>query len=109
MLLQDKVRGVHLRTPEWFQAAMPLSMKPKSVATAAHTGSEIICVAQNAAARWFKGNTGSIVLVDEAAVQEYLEEMLEAAQAMAHRIWVITTAFHGNPGSAFFYKLKSEA
>ncbi len=108
VLLEDKIRGVHRRTPEWFQLAMPLSMTPKSVARAERTGSEIVCVAQNAASRWFKGNTASIVLIDEAAVQEFFEDMMQAATPMAKRIWAITTAFHGNPGAALFYQLKTE-
>lgn len=107
-LLRDKVRGVHSRTPAWFQQAMPLSQSPLSVARAERTGSEIICVAQNAAGRWFKGNTASITLIDEAAVQEFFEEMMEAAQPMSRRIWAITTAFHGNPGAAHFRKLMTE-
>lgn len=108
MLMKDKVRGVHLRTPGWFQQALPLSMEPAAIARA-HTGSEIVCVSQNAAARAFKGNTGSIVLIDEAAVQEYLEDMMEAAQPMARRIWAVTTAFHGNPGAAKFRELELAA
>src|SRR5574341_998 len=107
MLLADKVRGVHQRTPAWFQAALPLSMAPAAVARAEQTGSEIICVSQNAAARAFKGNTASIVLIDEAAVQEYTEDMMEAAQPMARRIWAVTTAYHGKPGAAFFRQLAS--
>lgn len=109
VLLEDKVRSVHRRTPEWFQEAMPLSMTPKSVATGGRTESEIACVGQNAAGRWFKGNTATITLIDEAAVQEFLEDMMEAAKPMSRRIWAITTAFHGNPGAAFFYQLKTEA
>lgn len=107
MLLADKVKGVHERTPEWFRDAMPVDFK-QAAARAVRTGSEIICVGQNAAVRAFKGNTGSIVLIDEAAVQEFLEAMLEAAQPMAGRIWVPTTAFHGNPGAAFFRMLATE-
>jgi hypothetical protein len=107
MLLADKVRGVHERTPEWFQAALPLSMKPSAIARA-HTGSEIICVAQNAAVRSFKGNTASVVLIDEAAVQEEFENMLQAAGPMAGKIWAVTTAFHGNPGAATFRRLSTE-
>lgn len=108
-MLEQKVRSVHRRTPAWFQAALPLSMAPKDRATAEHTGSSIVCVAQNAAARHFKGNTGSIVLIDEAAVQEYFADMLEAARPMTNRIWAITTAYHGNPGADTFYELKMEA
>lgn len=107
-LLLDKVRGVHTRTPLWFQQAFPLSMAPKNIATCELTGSQIICVAQNAASRWFKGNTATIALIDEAAVQEFLEDMMQAAYPMAKRIWAITTASHGNPGAAYFYKLKVE-
>lgn len=109
VLLEDKLRGIHRRTPEWFQQAMPLSMEPKNSARAARTGSEIFCVGQNAASRWFKGNSATITLIDEAAVQEFFEEMLEAAKPMSRRIWAITTAFHGNPGAAAFYRLKTEA
>jgi hypothetical protein len=108
-MLEQKVRSVHRRTPGWFQQTLPLTMEPKDRATATHTGSSIVCVAQNAAARHFKGNTGSIVLIDEAAVQEYFEDMLEAARPMTNRIWAITTAFHGNPGADKFYELKMEA
>lgn len=109
MLLEDKVRSTHRRAPAWFQEAIPLSMTPAAVATAAHTGSEIICVSQNAAARSFKGNTASIVLMDEVAVQEFFGDMLEAAQPMARRIWAVTTAFHGNPGATKFLELASAA
>lgn len=109
MMLQDKVRGTHERTPAWFQAAMPLSMSPKAIATAEHTGSEIVCVGQNAAVRAFRGNTASIVLIDEAAVQEYLGDMLQAAGSMARRIWAVTTAYHGNEGAEKFMELKMEA
>ena len=109
MLLADKVRGVHERTPEWFQAALPLAPKPAAIARAAHTGSEIICVAQNAAVRAFKGNTASVVLIDEAAVQEEFENMLQAAGPMAARIWAVTTAYHGNPGAMKFRQLATEA
>jgi len=108
MLLADKVRGVHERTPAWFQSALPLSEKPAAIARALHTGSEIICVAQNAAVRAFKGNTASIVLVDEAAVQEFFGDMLQAAMPMAPRIWAVTTAYHGNPGAEVFFRLKTE-
>lgn len=109
VLLEDKVRGVHRRTPEWFQMAMPLSMAPRGVARAERTESEIVCMPQNAAATWLKGNTATITLIDEAAVQEYFEDMMEAAKPMSRRVWAITTAFHGNPGAAFFYQLKTEA
>jgi hypothetical protein len=108
MLLEDKVRGVHARTPTWFQGAMLLEPKPRDMARATRTGSKIVCVAQTAAARHFKGNTASIVLIDEAAVQEEFENMLEAATPMAARIWAVTTAFHGCPGAAFFRQLASE-
>jgi hypothetical protein len=108
MLMRDKVRGVHQRTPAWFQSALPLSMEPAAIARS-HTGSEIICVAQNAAVRAFKGNTAGIVLIDEAAVQEYFGDMLQAAIPMTRRIWAITTAYHGNPGAEKFYELKMEA
>jgi hypothetical protein len=107
MLLADKVKGVHERTPAWFQELMLVEFK-QAAARAVRTGSEIVCVGQNAAVRAFKGNTGSIVLIDEAAVQEYLEDMLEAAMPMAARIWVPTTAFSGNPGAAFFKQLAME-
>jgi hypothetical protein len=108
ILVADKIRGVHGRTPAWFQAAMPLTDKPAAIITAEQTGSQIICVAQNAAVRAFKGNTATIVLVDEAAVQEFFGDMLQAAGPMARRIWAVTTAYHGNPGAEVFFKLKTE-
>lgn len=107
-MLALKVKNVHDRTPAWFREALPVEFRVDR-ATAIVTNSWLSCVGQNAATRAFKGNTASIVMIDEAAVQEFLEDMLEAAMPMAARIWVPTTAFHGNPGAAFFYKLKTEA
>src|SRR5574341_1078919 len=44
MMLQDKVRGVHGRTPGWFQAALPISPTPANRIVAERTGSDIIGV-----------------------------------------------------------------
>lgn len=109
MLMNDKIRGVHRRTPVWFQNALPLTMTPANTATAKVTGSKIVGVAQNAAERHFRGNTASIVLIDEAAFQDEFGAMLQAAEPMCSRIWGITTASYGSPGAETFYRLKMEA
>lgn len=108
MLMRDKIAGVHLRTPEWFQAAMALRLEPANRYTCGVTGSDVIGVTENAALRHFRGAGASIVLIDEAAFQEYFEDMLRAAQPMAARIWAVTTANSGDPGAETFNKLKTE-
>ena len=62
----------------------------------------------NAAVGEFRGNRASIVLVDEAAFQEFFREMAGAAREMTDRMWAVTTANSGNPGAQTFIDLARE-
>jgi len=104
MLINDKIRGVHTRTPMWFQRDFPISKTPQNKIVFPNTESEIYAVTQNAAVGEFRGNTVSVALIDEAAFQEKFPEMLQAAGPMASRIWAITTPNVGNPGADKFYE-----
>lgn len=106
-LMLDKVVGPYERLPEWVRLALPLEVT-KRVVRATRTDSRISAVAQNAAVGAFRGNRASVVLVDEAAFQEYFREMVGAAKEMCDRLWAITTANSGNRGAELFLDLARE-
>lgn len=105
MMLNDKIRGVHRRTPQWFQDLFPVSMTPANHARFERTDSAILAVTESAAAAEFRGNTVSIALIDEAASQDHFPELMQSAQPMASRIWAPTTPNHGNPGGELYHQL----
>lgn len=106
-LMADKIVGPYERLPGWVRDAFPLEIT-KRVVRATRTDSRISAVAQNAAVGAFRGNRASVVLVDEAAFQEYFPEMIGAAKEMCDRLWAITTANMGNPGAERFITLARE-
>lgn len=107
MLMRDKIAGPYERLPAWVRDALPLEIN-KSQIVATKTDSRVNAVAQNAAVGEFRGNRASIVLVDEAAFQEYFREMVGAAREMCDRMWAVTTANAGNPGAERFLELARE-
>jgi hypothetical protein len=107
MLMRDKIAGPYERMPEWVRLALPLEIN-KSQIVATRTDSRVNAVAQNAAVGEFRGNRASVVVVDEAAFQEYFREMVGAAREMCDRMWAITTANAGNPGAERFLELARE-
>jgi len=107
MLMRDKMVGPYERMPEWVRVALPLEMT-KSQVVATRTDSRVNAVAQNAAVGEFRGNRASIVLVDEAAFQEFFPEMVGAAKEMCDRLWAVTTANSGNRGAERFLDLARE-
>jgi len=107
MLMRDKIAGPYERMPGWLRDALPLDIA-KAQIVATRTDSRINAVAQNAAVGEFRGNRASIVLVDEAAFQEYFREMVGAAREMTDRLWAVTTANSGNPGAERFLELARE-
>ena len=106
-LMADKIIGPYERLPEWMRLTFPLEIT-KQVVRATRTDSRITAVAQNAAVGAFRGNRASVVLVDEAAFQEYFPQMIGAAKEMCDRLWAITTANMGNPGAERFITLARE-
>jgi len=107
MLMRDKLVGPYERMPEWVRLALPLELT-KSQVVAIRTDSRVNAVAQNAAVGEFRGNRASIVLVDEAAFQEFFPEMVGAAKEMCDRLWAVTTANSGNRGAERFLDLARE-
>lgn len=107
MLMLDKIVGPYERLPVWVKDALPLEIT-KAQVVATLTDSRCTAVAQNAAVGEFRGNRASIVLVDEAAFQEYFREMIGAAKEMCDRLWAVTTANSGNPGAERFLDLARE-
>jgi hypothetical protein len=107
MLMRDKIAGPYERLPLWVRDALPLEIN-KAQIVATKTDSRINAVAQNAAVGEFRGNRASIVLVDEAAFQEFFVEMIGAAREMCDRLWAVTTANAGNRGAERFLDLARE-
>lgn len=107
MLMVDKMQGPYERMPEWLRVARPLTFT-KSRIRCQVTDSMAMGVGMNAAASEFRGNQGSILMVDEAAFQEMFEDMIRAAEPMAARVWAITSANAGNPGGEYFRQMETE-
>jgi hypothetical protein len=100
-ILQDKLRAPWSHLPGWVQKELPLDDQPAGKASALHTGSYCLAVAENAAYRECRGGTASRLVIDEAAFQDYCQEIVEAAQPMAKRITIITTPMANSPGGNF--------
>lgn len=107
-LLRDKIRKVHKRLPQWVQDALPMSDTPATRIEYLGTGSYIRAVSQNVAFSEARGGTASGMLIDEAAFQDLLGEILAASLPMAGQVWMITTAYRGNRGAEEFYKRLNE-
>lgn len=104
-LINDKIRVVHARKPEWVQLLVPISPQPKNIITYLDTGSTVTGVAQNFASADARGSTGSLIFVDEAAYQEFFGQILRAVLPMTSRLWAVSTANIGNDGAAKFRDL----
>ncbi len=107
-LLRDKIRKVHLRLPQWVQDALPMAPTPMNRIDYEGTGSYIRGVSQNVAFSEARGGTATVMLIDEAAFQDLLGEILAASLPMAGQVWMITTAYRGNRGAEEFYKRLNE-
>jgi hypothetical protein len=101
-LIRDKIRETHRQLPGWVQEALPISMTPANRVEYYNTGSSIHGVAQNFAVAEARGQTASVVLVDEAAFQDMLSDMLTAVLPMSSRLWVVTTARAAGRGAKVF-------
>lgn len=104
-LINDKIRTVHLRKPDWLQILVPVSTQPKNLITYENTGSTVTGVAQNFASADARGSTGSLIFVDEAAYQEFFGQIMRAVLPMTSRVWAVSTANIGNEGARIFRDL----
>ena len=107
-LIREKVRSVHTRLPSWVQDALPASRTPANMVTYGNTQSTLRGVAQNFALSEARGTTASIVLIDEAAFQEYTGAIIDAVSAMSSRLWVVTTPRAVGAGAHVFKRMISE-
>jgi hypothetical protein len=107
-LINDKIRKVNTRKPEWVRARTAMSITPERVITYGCSGSTVTAVAQNFGVSDSRGITASLIMVDEAAYQEYFPQIYQSVLPMSNRLWAVTTANVGNPGAALFRQLKDE-
>jgi hypothetical protein len=107
-LINDKIRRTHERKPEWLRDYQRVNKRPAAVITFGCTGSTVTAVAQNFAHTDSRGITGSLVMVDEAAYQDYFPQIYQAVLPMSKRLWAVTTPHIGNPGAALFRQLIDE-
>jgi len=108
IMLEEKVRAIQDRLPEWVQTALPQSTKPQHIVKYGSTKSTFRAVTTNAAARACRGGTASGVFVDEAPVQETFNEIVVASLPMTGRLWCVGTPMTGNPGAAAYKMYLSE-
>jgi len=101
VLLSDKVQHVHRHLPPWVQEMSTLHYKPAHRYRYVQQGSQLWAVAENAAEREFRGNTGSGIVIDEAAFQDHFRDMVTAAIPMDGRVVAVSTANIGNQGAIF--------
>jgi hypothetical protein len=107
-LINDKIRKVNTRKPQWLRDRTGMSITPERVITYGCSGSTVTAVAQNFGVSDSRGITASLIMVDEAAYQEYFPQIYQAVLPMSNRLWAVTTANVGNPGAALFRQLKDE-
>ncbi len=104
-ILADKVRFPWIQQPEWVREALPLTLVPKGVVHYPNTDSYILAVDSKSYAGELRGGTCSGVIIDEAAYQSKLPEILQAALAMTDKVIMLTTAEIGNPGARLYREL----
>lgn len=108
-MLEEKVRPVHKRLPEWVRERLPASDTPRhKIRYPKRPGSFLIGVAENVAEGLARGGTASGVFVDEASRQHSLQAIHAAAMPMCDKFVAVTTAEIGNPGAEFFDKILRE-
>jgi hypothetical protein len=101
VLLADKVQHVHRHLPAWVQELSTLHYRPAHRYRYLQQDSQLWAVAENAADREFRGNTGSGIVVDEASFQDHFRDMVTAAIPMGGRVIALSTANIGNPGAQY--------
>ncbi|MCK5558583.1 MAG: hypothetical protein KAJ01_09400 [Candidatus Hydrogenedentes bacterium] len=104
-ILWDKVRFPWQQWPDWLRHHYPISMKPAKRVDYPKTGSSFLAAGENIQDAIARGGTCSGVIVDEAARQRHLEEIITACVSMTDKMFLITTAEMGNPGARLFFKL----
>lgn len=103
-MLEDKIRVVHRRLPDWIKLAMPLRDKPAKKLIYPKTGSYILAANETVAKGAGRGGTASVVGIDEGAYTDRFGEVVSAVQPMCEKLIGITTANVSGPG-ARIYKL----
>jgi hypothetical protein len=107
-MLEDKVRAVHSRLPEWVQLISPQSTKPQKKVRYAASRSYILAANEAAAFGQARGGTASGVFVDEAAYQDGFIAIVTASLPMCDKLFATTTPAMGTPGGRGFKMYVSE-
>jgi len=103
-MLEDKVRAVHRRLPEWVRLRSRQTPRPMKKVKYLDTGSYILAANEVVAKGAARGGTASVLVIDEGAFQDMFGEIWSAAQPMCDKIFGITTASVTGRG-ARVYKL----
>jgi hypothetical protein len=105
-MLNEKVRAVDRRLPQWIRDLYGASMTPMHRIRYKKTGSLFMAVNEEAAAGAARGGTATAIAVDEAAYQDKLKAIIVASIPMAGKVVALTTAQVGGPdsGAGYFYQ-----
>ncbi len=106
-MLNEKVRPVHQRLPEWIRQASKQSSTPLHRIKYG-TGSQFRAVNESTARGAARGSSATGICVDEAAFMDMFEDIWDAAQPMTAKLVALTTALVGPPGATYFYEKISE-
>ncbi len=106
-MLNEKVRPIHARLPEWLRLASPQSSTPLHRIRYG-TGSQFRAVNESTARGAARGSSATGICVDEAAFMDLFEDIWDAAQPMTAKLVALTTALVGPPGATYFFEKISE-
>lgn len=107
-LIRDKIRFPVSRMPRWVREYFAIADRPELRVDVGRTGSYILGVAQNVAVRDARGGTASGVLVDEAAFQDQLGDIISACLPMSAKQVLITTPNLVGAGSKVFRSYRDD-
>jgi hypothetical protein len=107
-LIRDKIRFPVSRMPRWVREYFDIQDRPELRVDVGRTGSYVLGVSQNVAVRDARGGTASGVLVDEAAFQDSLGDIIDATIPMAAKLVLITTPNLSGPGSKVFRSYRDD-
>jgi len=99
-MLKEKVVQTYGRMPEWLRECIP--MKAKASELSYHDGnSRFVAVASNVYVRQARGFTPTGMIIDEAAFQPSVRDIVAAVAPATKKLWIITTPDFGTPGADY--------
>jgi len=108
-MLFDRLGIVHQNWPAWFAAWAQVDERKKfATLYYGRTGSSIRCTGENIQDRAARGDQASIAVVDEAARQPYLREIVAALAPMTKQMILVSTPETGSEGSRYMNSILTE-